>query len=1038
MSRHGDRRIGRGLTARGLWQRRWLSLLVFLVAGVAAAAAAMGPMYADAARTAIARDAFTDAAPDAQGLMVTFFARLTPPGDLGEVLPATGLPHAFRDPVRGAETTTPVFGEIDRVKVIWRDGACERLRLVAGRCPQGAREVVASAATSERYGWRVGGEALLDVFIPPEPAQASSDGELARPEPTPLEVVGIYEPRDPSEPYWFGLPYFPDTTGKAELVAASGHLFDPLFTHEATLEWARPVDAPWTFSVTLFVDPDRLTGEDAAALDAVPGRLRDSVAASALGPAVVITRMGAITAEALRDQSALAVPVALVSLELVALCWLVLFLGVADLARARSGEIGLARLRGLAPLQVWRFALSEPVVLLVAALPAGVAGGWFLTASLSGALLGPDIPVTVGWVAWVAAGGAVAGGLLAAALAARTTVTTRVTEQWRRSRTHAQRRSWVPDAIVLALVTAGLVELTAAGVVTDPSRQRATALLVPALLAVGVALLAARVLPWACQAAFGVTRRRGGLGAFLALRRIGRAPGTANTVIVLTAAFALATFAVATWTTTARNHREVARTHNGADTVLTVALPTGVTLPDLVEGADPGDRLAAGVAVRDRGSRLLAVDTDRFAHVAYWRPHFADQPLDELLAELPSPTAPPVMLSGDAIRVTVDADDVPDPEFDLFVDLHLPDEIGRTRLTADRNPSDPQVFVRTLSRSCLDVCELRGLRVRAAAQRPQGEEAQLVIRELEVHSDGTWRTVDAGLADTSRWWAESRPDHGPAEWTGTPQGLELTFQTGTDTRLVVATHPPALPAITVGRIAPQPGGTQVYGLDGSAQPIDSVIELRAAPGATGRTGVVDYSIAASAAYGISPQTEHEVWVAPGATAQISQALEAQGATVTAVRTVEDLIRRFNRQGPGLAIVMLVASAIAAAALALARAILGLYATGRRRTHELAALAAVGVRRGTLRAALLIEQAATLGVGVLAGVLAGTAAAVIALPTVPQFSTPPTTPPLSYALDPLLLGGVAATAALAVAVAAVLTSEAIRRSAQVDQLREARP
>ncbi|MGH3441849.1 MAG: hypothetical protein ACRDUY_07375, partial [Nitriliruptorales bacterium] len=385
--------------------------------------------------------------------------------------------------------------------------------------------------------------------------------------------------------------------------------------------------------------------------------------------------------------------------------------------------IGPARLRGLTRLQVWRFALSEPVVLLVAALPAGVAAGWLLTATLSPRLLGPDIPVTVDWVAWVAAGGAVAGGLLAAALAARTTVTAPVTEQWRRSRTPAQRRSWVPDAIVLALIAAGLIELTAAGVVTDPSRQHATALLVPALLAVGAALLAARVLPRACRATFEVTRRRGGLGAFLALRRIGRAPGTANTVIVLTAAFGLATFAVATWTTTARNHREVARTHNGADTVLTVALPRGITLPELVDRADPSGRSAAGVAISDRGARLLAVDTDRLAHVAYWRPHFADQPLDELLARLRPAVAPPVMLSGDAIRVTVDADDVPDPEFDLFVDLHLSDEIGRRRLTAERSPSEPQVFVRALSRSCLDACELRGLAVRAAAQRPQGEEA---------------------------------------------------------------------------------------------------------------------------------------------------------------------------------------------------------------------------------------------------------------------------------------------------------------------------
>jgi putative ABC transport system permease protein len=1035
--------IGRGLTVRGLWQRRWLSLVVFCVAVIAAAAAAMGPTYAHAARTAILRDALVEAPPGAQGIMVIYDPRLMPPEDLDEAPEATGIPQAFRSPVMGAEIASPVLGEPNAVKLIWRDGACERLRLLSGRCPSAPGEVAASEATSKRYGWTVGGRALLEALVPPRPlgGTAESGTGTGRAHPFPLTVVGIYEPRDPAEAYWFGLPYFPDSTGRAEYLPKGQRVYDPLFTEQATLDWARPAVAPWSFTVSLFVDPLRVTGDDARALHAAPQRLRERVTGRAsLAPATVFSGMEATTSRALRDMGALGVPVALVTLELVALCWLVLFLAVADLVQARRVEIGLARLRGLSRGQVWRFGLGEPVVLLVAALPSGALAAWPIAASLSRVALAADIRVEVGWLAWVAATGAIVGGLLAAGLAARATLTTPITEQWRRSRSHPGRRSWVPDAIVLALVAAGLVELTAGGVVTNPSRQHATGLLVPALLAVGVALVAARALPYACRAAFGVTRRRGGIGAFLAVRQIARAPGTANAVIVLAASFALATFAVSVWSITADNHREVARTHNGAATVLDVTPPERSSLPGLVARADPGGRSAAAVAIHDRGARLLAVDTERFAHVAYWRPDFAARPLTELLPRLRPPGAPRITLSGERIRVTVDSRRVPDPALSLLVDLELPSRTGRVTLALRRpHHSESHVLVRALSLACHKACELRGFSVESSDAGPAGAAlAELLIRKVEVHSAGRWRTVDAGLTESWRWRAESSGLNVRPMTVGTPEGLELTFVTGSETLAMAVTHPAALPAITVGRVAPEPGGSKVFGLDGLGQEVFAVARARAAPGATGPTALVDYEVADRTAFGVSSQVEHQVWVAPGAAARIKKALQEEGVTVTAETTVEDLVRRFNRQGPGLALVLLLAAAAAAAALAMARAVLGLYATGRRRTYELAALGAVGVSPRAQRRALLIEQAVTLGVGALAGVLAGVGAAGVALPTVPQFTVQPTTPPLTYMPDPLVLGSVPAAAALAVALAAVLTTEAIRKSVRIGQLREAPP
>jgi predicted lysophospholipase L1 biosynthesis ABC-type transport system permease subunit len=181
-----------------------------------------------------------------------------------------------------------------------------------------------------------------------------------------------------------------------------------------------------------------------------------------------------------------------------------------------------------------------------------------------------------------------------------------------------------------------------------------------------------------------------------------------------------------------------------------------------------------------------------------------------------------------------------------------------------------------------------------------------------------------------------------------------------------------------------------------------------------------------------------VWVARGAEERIKRALQDLGVTITRENRVEELVRRFNQQGPGLAMVLLLASAGLAALLAMARAAFGLYATRRRRTYELAALSVIGVPRRAPRGTLLIEQGITLGIGVLAGVVAGAVAASIALPRIPQFGIPPVTPPLTYTPDALVLGGIAVAAAIAVAVVTVFTSEAICRSMQVAQLREAPP
>jgi uncharacterized transporter YbjL len=217
-----------------------------------------------------------------------------------------------------------------------------------------------------------------------------------------------------------------------------------------------------------------------------------------------------------------------------------------------------------------------------------------------------------------------------------------------------------------------------------------------------------------------------------------------------------------------------------------------------------------------------------------------------------------------------------------------------------------------------------------------------------------------------------------------------------------------------------------------------VAGANALPGATGPTALVDYDTAEHAAYGISERVEHQVWVTTAAAEDVKVGLREQGVVITAERTVSDLERQFNRQGPGLALALLLVIAAIGAILAMTRAGISLYAAGRQRSYQFAALLAIGASQSAQRGALLIEQAVTLTAGVFAGAVAGTAAASLALPQIPQFTTPPTTPPLTYTLDPMVVTGALALSALAVAVVVVVTTEAIRRSVQLEQLRQATP
>jgi hypothetical protein len=161
-------------------------------------------------------------------------------------------------------------------------------------------------------------------------------------------------------------------------------------------------------------------------------------------------------------------------------------------------------------------------------------------------------------------------------------------------------------------------------------------------------------------------------------------------------------------------------------------------------------------------------------------------------------------------------------------------------------------------------------------------------------------------------------------------------------------------------------------------------------------------------------------------------------TVDSVATIGQAQTMLDRQGPALASVLFVAAAGAAALLAAGAAVLALYQAGRRRRHEYAALIAGRVSRRSLQAAVLIEQLVVLGFGTLTGIAAGLAAAAAVLRDVPEFRSPPTSPPLLYSPPPGPVGLPLLVAAAILGAAATIAALAVVRSARPELLRQAQP
>ncbi|MGI8879684.1 MAG: ABC transporter permease [Jatrophihabitans sp.] len=974
------------LLVRGLWWRRGLNAGVFAVAVVTIAAAALGPLYARAGAESTLNDHLTGAGA-ATGLHISADVDVSRPGAVAKVtatLPKPGSVRGYPRSINGIYTPAPVSVALTgtglggvKSHLLWRQEVCQHLVIVHGRCPARANEVLVSQRTldSGAYDWHLG--TALFLF----PIRVEGFPWAPNASPTALHVVGTYRPRDTADPFWFGQNYF-----DAHATAHEGDTVDTIMVTESTFA-ALPQPSYAEVDVDYPLDSASLrlanVRSERAALAGIVRRY---------GPPATTqptTGLPAVLDSARREQRLVDTGTLLVTVQLGLLAWLVLFQLVADAIDARGDEIAMAKLRGLSTARTVRFGLAQPIVLLALAVPVGLLAAWLVTHVLAGTVLAPGTPVVFAAAPLVAGLVAFAGGLMAALLAGYRTFARSVLEQWRRTtRRPAHGRLGLAVDVVVA-VAAGTGLLILRGQHRGSGGHGSAALLAPGLLVLGTALLGVRLLPVACRWIAGRTRASPRLGLFLASRQVARRTVGLRLAALLAVAVGLATFAVAGESVAGANRGARARSELGAAQVALIQYDSTRDPVDAARRADPQGRWAMAVArwLPDGGDSVtgtvIGVDSARLTSVAY--PAAGGSPLLSLRRDVGASTVPVITLRAARLRIHITASNLSADRPVVQLNLRT---ARQPFLDVELQPMQPGAHTYPAVLPCGQGCQLRGITWDRPITVAGPITGTALVTGIDTGDGSNWTPLDASLTHADAWRAATPQGQATDEVHATQGGVQDTF--GSDNGgyggIVYADAPSPIPAVvTPSGIAA--GVTQPKILDGfdtvAAITVVSTVDLL--PGVLDNGVMMDVTSLQAELPAFSDEASWEIWIGPHAPRDAVARLTAAGLQVQSVHSESGRVRLLARQGPALALLLLLVCAVAGAVLAVGGTAISISASARRRSYEIAALRAVGLGRAALWRASLIEQLLLLGTAVLLGVPAGFLAARLTMPVIPEFS-----------------------------------------------------
>jgi hypothetical protein len=366
----------------------------------------------------------------------------------------------------------------------------------------------------------------------------------------------------------------------------------------------------------------------------------------------------------------------------------------------------------------------------------------------------------------------------------------------------------------------------------------------------------------------------------------------------------------------------------------------------------------------------------------------------------------------------------------------------RPAFTARAGTLAPGQHTYTAAVGCAAGCTLTGI----TWDRPVSTFGELTgtvrVSRLEFFADGRWQQLNAGLSTAGHWRAQaSQLGNSDDTLSVTEGGLQDEYhsQSGGSAGITHANSPRPLPVLASPRglipgaadqaalrMTDQTGAAATYRVVGSPPVLPAVLD----------NGVlVDLAGMREQLPAFDSEASWSIWLGPHAPADAVDRLRAAGLVIENGPTAAGRLDELRRQGPALALRLLVVCAIVGSILAVGGTAIAIASTGRRRTFELASLRAVGIRRRTLLGACILEQLLLLGAAVLLGVPAGYLAARWALPSVPEFAD---TTPVELSYRPALagIGLFALVFLLLLAATAVLAGRALLRAAAPARLREA--
>jgi len=1009
-----------GVVRGALRARRAQAATVLVLTGLAVAVAAAAPWYVTAAAQSVAVADVAGAPAHQRVVRVTGRVEGGAAPGVGERSGAQAVADAeeqasavLRVPDAAATVSLRESGAISSalarvsLRLVYRDGMCEHLD-VGGACPAGPDEVLLSRRTAQALQVTAGD--TVDFVLPSQPARA-------------VRVVGTYQIRDPLGPYWAGV----DLGSGANLDPGAAGTGDPAFV---TSDMVAALPLREIVAEYHLVIPERRFLDD-------PAGLRADLARQVAGSRGwrVETAAPALAERIERERALVALGVGVAAVQLLALCWFGLFFAVRHTAEQRRPDVGLLKLRGAAGWRQWHLVIAQSAVPMALGAVAGAAAGLGLVRLLAGDAGGAAQARSAALLSAAAALAALAGAVAAAVAADARAMRTPVTDLLRH--VPSRRRGWraeVVDLLIVLVAAAGLYQSYATA--REPDTTDGLALLAPALVAVLVALVAARSLTPLAGRLARAALRAGRVPVALGATQLARRPGTHRVFALLVVAVALLTTAAGGWHAAAQSRDDRGRHQLGADRVLTVQARGRAQLLAAVRAADPGGRHAMAVVRGSDGpsTAVLAVDSARFASVVDWHPRYAGLSPDAVAALLHPPA--PAPLSTPDGELTLDAAGGAGPPTSVVATLTTAAGEPVTLRFGPVGPARAR-YTAPLSGCGAAGCRLvgfelvtRGASGRLELARPG---AAVTLYGLSPVAPGTV------LGDVTRWRGSLSPTAvGPALAAEggalTITALDAGRASNRSTRVYAVDAPTPLPVVTTAQLEPPAAGDArlpVFG--GDPVPVRFAGAVGTMPVAPRFGYLVDLEYAERVAEDTGLGDVPQVWLRADAPPDILDRLRAAGLTVISDETARATIDRLGREAPPAALRFQLVAGLVGLLLAAGAFVVVAAVERPERAGELAALRAQGLAPRAVRAVAWGGYGSLALSAVLLGVAASALAQSVTRRPVPLFLDGWNLLPAAVGPQPLpilagLLAGLVVVGAAA-ATAALLLVRAVREVAR---------